>query len=190
MSDDKMRAEFEDWADKQCMSLTRINWKCGTISEYAYTATYDAWQVWQAGYQAGQKAEREAIFIEWEDGEILASEVERLRAELAQLRKDWCDDDEAIKQQALRVLDAAKVEGDSVNVPRMGALAEMMADELVKVRAELAAAKAASVVPVEVVSCDPDYEMTATVVLWSNADAQRFADWLRERIKDTRPPAT
>ena len=61
---------------------------------------------------------------------VLAAEVERLRAELAQFRKDWCDDDEAIKQQALRVLDAAKVEGDSVYVPRMGALAEMMADEI------------------------------------------------------------
>lgn len=59
MSDnDKMRAEFEKWADKQCMSLTRINWKCGTVSEYAYTATFDAWQVWQAAYAAGQKAER------------------------------------------------------------------------------------------------------------------------------------
>ena len=66
--------------------------------------------------------------------ETLAAEVERLRAELAELRKDWCDDDEAIKQQALRVLDAAKVEGDSVYVPRMGALAEMMADEIERLR--------------------------------------------------------
>jgi hypothetical protein len=62
MSDsDKMRAEFEKWADKQCMSLTRINWKCGTVSEYAYTATFDAWNVWQAAYAAGQKAEREEL---------------------------------------------------------------------------------------------------------------------------------
>lgn len=75
---------------------------------------------------------------------ILAVEVTRLQAieheqietqaELAQLRKDWCDDDEAIKQQALRVLDVAKVEGDSVYVPRMGALAEMMADEIERLR--------------------------------------------------------
>jgi hypothetical protein len=49
---------------------------------------------------------------------------------------------------------------------------------------ELAAAKAASVVPVQVVACDPDYERTATVVLWSNADAQRFADWLHARMKE------
>lgn len=61
MSDDKMRAEFEAWADKQCMSLTRINWDNGTVSEYAYTATFDAWQAWQAAYQAGRKAEREAM---------------------------------------------------------------------------------------------------------------------------------
>ena len=64
----------------------------------------------------------------------LATELERVQAELAQFRKDWCDDDEAIKQQALRVLDAAKVEGDSVYVPRMGALAEMMADEIERLR--------------------------------------------------------
>lgn len=75
----------------------------------------------------------------------LATELERVQAELAQLRKDWCDDDEAIKQQALRVLDAAKVEGDSVYVPRMGALAEMMADELVKLRDELWEKKAENV---------------------------------------------
>ena len=62
MSDsDKMRAEFEKWAESKCMSLTRIRWDNGTISEYAYTATFDAWQVWQAAYAAGRKAEREEI---------------------------------------------------------------------------------------------------------------------------------
>ena len=61
MSDDKIRAEFEKWADSQCLPLTRINWDNGTVSEYAYTATFDAWKVWQAAYQAGRKAEREAI---------------------------------------------------------------------------------------------------------------------------------
>jgi hypothetical protein len=48
MSDEKMRTEFEKWADKHCMSLVRINWKDGSVSEYAYTSTFDAWQVWQA----------------------------------------------------------------------------------------------------------------------------------------------
>jgi phosphotransferase system HPr-like phosphotransfer protein len=64
----------------------------------------------------------------------LANEVKRLQAEIKLQNKDWCEDDEAIKQQALRVLDAAKVEGDSVYVPRMGALAEMMADEIERLR--------------------------------------------------------
>ena len=61
MTTDQMRAEFEKWADAKCLSLTRINWKDGTVSEYAYTATFDAWQVWQAAHAAGRKAEREAI---------------------------------------------------------------------------------------------------------------------------------
>ena len=77
MSDsDKMRAEFEKWADSQCLPLTRINWDDGTVSEYAYTATFDAWQVWQAAYQAGRNAER----AEFERLERAA--LDRLRAEL------------------------------------------------------------------------------------------------------------
>lgn len=70
-----------------------------------------------------------------------ADEIERLRErinnlnrELHQQVKDWCDDDEAIKQQALRVLPKEVVEGDSVHVPRMGELAEMMADEIEHLR--------------------------------------------------------
>lgn len=61
MSDDKMRVEFEAWANKSCLSLTRIDWIDGTLSDYAYSATFDAWQTWQVAYAAGQKAEREAI---------------------------------------------------------------------------------------------------------------------------------
>lgn len=56
MSDDEIRAEFEAWAESQCLSLTRINWIDGTVSDYAYTATLHAWRIWQAAYQAGQKA--------------------------------------------------------------------------------------------------------------------------------------
>lgn len=116
-------------------------------------------------------------------------EIDRLRAELAQSRKDWCDDDEAIKQQALRVLDAAKVEGDSVYVPRMGALAEMMADELVKVRAELAEAKAASACPVKVSSIwEGTYQSDRYIELRTDAEADTFTDWLRQRMKDKSPP--
>lgn len=83
--------------------------------------------------QFGEKKPKNMLFGE-HIAILLATEIERLRAELAQFRKDWCDDDEAIKQQALRVLDAAKVEGDSVYVPRMGALAEMIADEMERLR--------------------------------------------------------
>ena len=73
---DKMRAEFESWASEQCLSLTRINWDDGTVSEYAYTATFDAWQVWQAAFAAGRKAEQKE-----QDFERLL--VEALKEELA-----------------------------------------------------------------------------------------------------------
>ena len=59
MTSDQMRAEFEAWADAKCLPLTRINWKDGSVSEYAYTATFDSWQVWQDAYAAGQRAERD-----------------------------------------------------------------------------------------------------------------------------------
>lgn len=63
-----MRQEFEAWADKQCLSLTRIYWKDKTVSDYAYTATFAAWQVWQAAYAAGQEAERKAVQLNNWDG--------------------------------------------------------------------------------------------------------------------------
>lgn len=69
--------------------------------------------------------------------------VAELEAENAKLHNvvklhvdHWCDDDEDIKQQALRVLDAEVVEGDTSYVPRMGALAELLADECLKLKAE------------------------------------------------------
>ena len=68
MDSDKMRAEFETWAKEQCLSLTRINWIDGTVSDYAYTATLHAWRIWQAAYDAGRKAEREAIQLKNWDG--------------------------------------------------------------------------------------------------------------------------
>ena len=61
MTTDQMRDGFETWADAKGLTLTRIKWKDGTTSEYAYTATCEAWQVWQDAYAAGQKAEGEAI---------------------------------------------------------------------------------------------------------------------------------
>ena len=150
----------------------------------------------------------EPLFEAEDVATTLAKEVERLRAELAAARKDWCGDDEAIKQQALRVLDAAKVEGDSVYVPRMGALAEMMADEMERLRVwnkrwrdvsaklrltlaelsdELAEAKAASVLPVEAVDCYTLGE-DVEVACKCDEDADRLSGWLRDRMKDKTPP--
>lgn len=84
-----------------------------------------------------EKWAREAIFIEWENGELLAEEVERLRAELA-------------------------------------------------------AAKAASVVPVNVISVWADGTGFGRVTAYCKTldDAMQFESWLLDRIKDTTPPAT
>ena len=155
--------------------------------------------IWFAGVlQRSGRKDSEA-----EAAPILAAEVERLRAELAQLRKDWCDDDEAIKQQALRVLPKFEVEGDSVHVPRMGELAKMMADEALRQKEEglawmmaaqdkerdLAAAKAASVCPVKWKSAEQFFQSGADlgnqwgIELWFDTKEQRdkFGKWLKER---------
>lgn len=92
------------------------------------------------------KTEREHVAVEeihslesllhrqgW-DIERLKITIKQLQDEIKLQNKDWCDDDEAIKQQALRVLPKEAVEGDSVHVPRMGELAEMMADEIERLR--------------------------------------------------------
>lgn len=78
MSDsDKMRAEFEVWAKFSAeLDLLRVEWKDGPVSDYAYKATAKAWQVWQAGYQAGQKAEREATQLKNWDGVRLGTTLE------------------------------------------------------------------------------------------------------------------
>ena len=69
----------------------------------------------------------------WEYNEM-GDKIDRLHEKIKLQNKDWCDDDEAIKQQALRVLPKETVEGDSVHVPRMGELAEMMANEIMRLR--------------------------------------------------------
>lgn len=67
----------------------------------------------------------------------LEAQIKVLQNEIKLQNKDWCDDDEAIKQQALRALPKESVEGDSFHVPRMGELAEMMADEIIKLREKI-----------------------------------------------------
>lgn len=96
MSDsDKKRADFEAWAK---------------VTPYGQTP----YQIWQAAYAAGQKAERDSIFIEWEGADALTAEVERLSAKLAELKADrdsWrrvCEKETESKHQAWAELAAAK----------------------------------------------------------------------------------
>jgi hypothetical protein len=56
MSDDKMRAEFEQWAEDNDCGITLA----ATSATGFYTRNI-AWTAWQAAYAAGQKAEREAV---------------------------------------------------------------------------------------------------------------------------------
>ena len=70
MSDsDKMRAEFEAWASEQCLSIERLPAHVTVFDgQYASLDTQEAWTMWEAAYQAGQKAEREAIRLKNWDG--------------------------------------------------------------------------------------------------------------------------
>jgi hypothetical protein len=65
------------------------------------------------------------------------NEIERLQKINEQAAKDWCEDDEGIRKQAMRVLDPKIVEGDTWHVPRMAELAEMMADEIESLKKEV-----------------------------------------------------
>jgi hypothetical protein len=61
-------------------------------------------------------------------------EVNRLNEFIKRQNQDWCDMDEAIKKQALRVLDAKRVEGDSWHVPRDVELVEMIVEEYMTIK--------------------------------------------------------
>ena len=55
MSDDKMRFEFEGWANEQGLSLARVTSKDKSDwGLFARGKTYEAWKVWQAAYAAGR----------------------------------------------------------------------------------------------------------------------------------------
>ena len=56
MATDKMRAEFEAWAKAAAYDLSQT-----VDDKYWWAATSEAWQVWQAAYAAGRKAERETM---------------------------------------------------------------------------------------------------------------------------------
>ena len=62
MSSDKMRAEFEQWAEDNDCGITLA----ATSATGFYTRNI-AWTAWQAAYQAGRMAELEAIQREKEE---------------------------------------------------------------------------------------------------------------------------
>ena len=64
----------------------------------------------------------------------LEAQIKVLQDEIKLQNKDWCDDDEAVRNQALRVLPREIVYGDTWFVPSVVALSEMMAEEIIKLR--------------------------------------------------------
>ena len=63
--------------------------------------------------------------------------------------------------------------------------------EVERLQAELAAAKAASVVPVELVSLgDADWECSVGDKCKTSEDADILYNWLRDKQQDTTPPTT
>lgn len=107
-----------------------------------------------------------------EAGPILASEVERLRAELARCQS---------------LLDEARTELSICGAFHAVAKKEwqLEVEKVNRLEAELAAAKAASVCPVELVALgDADWECSVGVKCKSSADADRLYNWLRDRMKE------
>ncbi len=98
---------------------------------------------------------------------VLAAEVERLRAELELSKANV----QSLKKALFEVQEAAI---------RLG-------DRLDDTETELATAKAASVLPVEVIDCYfnamPDLG-EVRLICKSGSDAQKVTDWLRERMKE------
>jgi hypothetical protein len=71
MNDDKMRAEFEAWAESQDCITHR-----GEGGSYWHPDVRKVWRVWQAAYQAGRKAEREATQLKNWDGVRIGTTLE------------------------------------------------------------------------------------------------------------------
>lgn len=72
---------------------------------------------------------------------------------------------------------------------RLGTAVIELEAEVQQLLAELAAAKAASVCPVELVALgDADWECSVGVKCKSSEDADTLYNWLRDRMKDKPPP--
>lgn len=73
----------------------------------------------------------------WKEIESLKQRIEKLMNIMKLDAEDWCEEDEKIKQQALRILPEEKVEGDTWHVPRTVELVEMITDEAVSLKNQL-----------------------------------------------------
>lgn len=158
-----------------------------------------------AAYLAHEQ-EGEPMFASEQVAITLAAEVIRLRAELTVEREAFKllvnlraevltklaeakAENVGLEESHFRLeveLAAAKANSEALKkaLLEMQQAAIRLGDRLDDAEKELAGAKAASVCPVDVVDFEPDYEQTVTVALWTNADGQLFADWLRDRMKE------
>lgn len=82
----------------------------------------------------------------WREVENLKAENKNLQTNIEKLQnimkhdiQDWCEEDEKIRQQAMRILPEEKINGDSWHVPRMVELVEMITDEAVNLQNQLKA---------------------------------------------------
>jgi hypothetical protein len=141
-----------------------------------------------AAYQAGRKAEREAIkpmnyetwVYEWE---IMDAEVKRLRAELGDAKAEI----ESVIRLGPHPVKQVQMPLATFIKSRMVARWEYNAlvEKLERTQEQLAAAKAASVVPVRVLNIfEGTYESDRYIELRTDAEADTFTDWLRERMKE------
>ena len=77
---DPIRDDFEAAANQNDYHTLRTRG-----GDYINNEVAVAWHFYQLAYAAGQKAEREAICIQWEGADATIAEVERLRAD----RDSW-----------------------------------------------------------------------------------------------------
>ena len=125
-------------------------------------AIADNYRIWLSGGRVEMNSS-EIVAI------TLAAEVERLRAELAAAKAN----SEALKK-ALYSLQEAAI--------RLG-------DRLDDAKTELVVVKVASACPVKVLNIwEGTYESDRYLELRTDAEADTFTDWLRERMKDKSPP--
>lgn len=128
-----------------------------------------------------------------EVAEVLAHEVERLRAELAETKAEnvglaeshyRVEVELAAAKADLASLDAIVAENEFLRVSNRGS-----AEDLAVSAEQLAAAKAASACPVKVLNIwEGTYQSDRYIELRTDAEADTFTDWLRDRMKEGTKP--